>query len=85
MCLRICILFVVGLDTAVGSAFGNLLIVCTCDFSMRLRFCNHLEEPLFHSMLNHSTVTYNVIYIDRARSLVSMILLSELSHPFLGT
>ena len=48
MFLRICILFVVGLDTAVGSAFGNLLIVCACGFSMRLRFCNHLEEPLVH-------------------------------------
>ena len=48
MFLRICILFVVGLDTAVGSAFGNLLIACTSDFSMRLRLCNHLKEPLVH-------------------------------------
>ena len=30
--LRICILFVVGPDTVVGSASGNLLIVCTSDF-----------------------------------------------------
>ena len=48
MFLRTCILFVVGLDTAVGSAFGNLPIVCTSDLSMRLLLGNHLEEPLVH-------------------------------------
>ena len=48
MFLRICILVFVGLDTAVGSASGNRLIACTGDFSMRLRICNHLEEPLVH-------------------------------------
>ena len=86
MFLRICILVFVGLDTAVGSASGNRLIACTGDFSKRLRLCNHLEEPLVHWMLDHSTVKSNVICIDRAPLPQPLKYdLLELSHPFLCT
>ena len=63
--LRMCIVVFVGLDTAVESAAGGLLIVCTNDFLMRLPLFYHLEEPLVHRM-NHSTLLKsNVVFFDR--------------------
>ena len=46
--LKICISVFVGLDTAVESASGSLLIACTGDSSTRRRLCSRVEELLDH-------------------------------------
>ena len=66
MCLKIDTLVFVGLDIAVESASGSILITCTGDYSMRRRLCSRVKEPVDHCMLDHLLWSSTLICIVRA-------------------
>ena len=72
MCLKIDTLVFVGLDIAVESAPGSLLITCTSDYSMRRRLCSRVEEPVDHCMLDHLIVEFHVDLYRSSSSFVAI-------------
>ena len=72
MCLKIDTLVSVGLDIAVESASGSLLISCTGDYSMRRRLYSRVEEPMDHCMLDDLIVEFHVDLYRSSSSCVAI-------------